>query len=229
MYNVLQTWMARAQPVAGMAHSQPHTAILVTNMRRNRTQPIVPRVTASDFYTQLGRRKLNLVVEYRNAGKLELEVTHGFLHGTARLVHVSLRLQQHDAFVTEPDFGDHALKSTAPWWLTMTPRNFIHGHEADIVPIVLVFRVGVAETNEESSFHDAASRASARSVKVGTGFASDRAPTYWLAHDLSPNRSHFGGSCALLLLVAATGRRFLVAATGRRFRTRRRSRRSSTR
>jgi hypothetical protein len=38
----------------------------------------------------------------------------------------------------------------------MTPRDFINGHEADVVPVMRVFRAGIAETNKES--HDAASR-----------------------------------------------------------------------
>jgi hypothetical protein len=57
----------------------------------------------------------------------------------------------------------------------MTPRNLIDSHEPDVVPVVRVFRAGITEANKES--HDAASRASARSAKVATGFASDRAPT----------------------------------------------------
>jgi hypothetical protein len=38
----------------------------------------------------------------------------------------------------------------------MTPRNFIDRHEADIVPVMRVFRAGIAEANKKS--HDAASR-----------------------------------------------------------------------
>jgi hypothetical protein len=56
----------------------------------------------------------------------------------------------------------------------MTPRDFIDGHEAYIVPVALKLGAGIAEPNKQS--HDAASRASARSAKVATGFASDRAP-----------------------------------------------------
>jgi hypothetical protein len=56
----------------------------------------------------------------------------------------------------------------------MTPRDFIDGHEADVVAVMRVFRAGIAETNKQA--HGAASRTSARSAKVGTGFASDRAP-----------------------------------------------------
>jgi len=47
------------------------------------------------------------------------------------------------------------LKTTAPWCETMTPRNLVDGHEADIVPITCVFRAGIAEPNKQS--HDAAS------------------------------------------------------------------------
>src|SRR5512142_2255605 len=36
----------------------------------------------------------------------------------------------------------------------MTPRDFIDGHEADIVPVLRVLRAGIAEANEEQ--HDAA-------------------------------------------------------------------------
>ena len=38
----------------------------------------------------------------------------------------------------------------------MPPRDFIDRHEADIVPIIGVFRAGIAEANKES--HGVASR-----------------------------------------------------------------------
>jgi hypothetical protein len=37
----------------------------------------------------------------------------------------------------------------------MTPRDFVDGHEADIVPVTLVSRTGIAEADKEQ--HDAAS------------------------------------------------------------------------
>ena len=46
--------------------------------------------------------------------------------------------------------------SDLPWCETMTPRNFIDGHETDIVPVTRVFRAGIAEADKEQ--HDAASR-----------------------------------------------------------------------
>jgi hypothetical protein len=56
----------------------------------------------------------------------------------------------------------------------MTPCDFVDGHEADVMAVKRVFRARIAETNKEA--HGAASRTNARSAKVGTGFASDRAP-----------------------------------------------------
>src|SRR4030081_2352000 len=35
--NTLQTWVTWAEPIAGMTYSQPHTAIFIANMRRDRT------------------------------------------------------------------------------------------------------------------------------------------------------------------------------------------------
>jgi hypothetical protein len=37
----------------------------------------------------------------------------------------------------------------------MTPRNFISGHEPDVVPVVRVLSAGITEANKEA--HDAAS------------------------------------------------------------------------
>ena len=58
----------------------------------------------------------------------------------------------------ERAFGCLALKAAAPWCETMTPRNFIDGHEPDVVPVVRVFRAGITEANKQA--HDAASPAS---------------------------------------------------------------------
>src|SRR3981081_2292394 len=59
VYDILQTWMASTQPIAGMTYSQPYTTIAVTNMRGDRTQPVVACVTATDLDPQLGGRKFD--------------------------------------------------------------------------------------------------------------------------------------------------------------------------
>src|SRR5262249_17955789 len=64
---------------------------------------------------------------------------------------------QHNALALERAFRGLALKTTAPWCETMTPRDFVNGHEPDVVPVLRVFCAGITEANKES--HDAASPA----------------------------------------------------------------------
>src|SRR3954454_3275073 len=215
---------------AGMANSQPHAPILVANMRGDRTQPVVTGDAAANLDAHLGWRQFELVLKHRDFVCSELEEIRSFLNRAPGVVHESRGTKQDHPLMIERAFSRLALKAPAPWCETMTTRNLVKSHEADVVPVVRVLRAGIAKSNKES--HDAASRASARSAKVDAGFASDRAPTYGLAHNLSANRSHFGGSCALLLLVATAGRRLGAGrgscccsrgsgAGGRRSRTRR--------
>src|SRR5262249_19090281 len=79
-----------------------------------------------------------------------------FLHRAPGVVHVGGGLEQDYALAIERAFRSLALKAAAPWSETMTPRNFINGHEADIVPVTRVSRTGIAEADKEQ--HDAASR-----------------------------------------------------------------------
>src|SRR5204863_3391332 len=144
-------------------------------------------------------RQFEFVLHHRDFVGRELEEIRSFLNRASGVVHEGQWTKQDHPLTIECAFRRLALKAAAPWCETMTPRNLIDDHKADVVPVIRVLRAGIAESNKQS--HDAASRASARSAKVDAGFAFDRAPTHELAHDLSANRSHFGGSCALLLLV----------------------------
>ena len=67
---------------AGMPNTEPHTAIIVADMRGNRAQPVMSGNTATDFYADLGRRQLEFVMEHYDIGDPELEEVRGFL--TAR-------------------------------------------------------------------------------------------------------------------------------------------------
>src|SRR5215813_1342588 len=112
---------------------------------------------AADLHPHLGRRQFELVLEDGDVAGRDLEEVGRLLHGAARLVHVGRRLEQHDALAFERAFRGLALKTTAPWCETMTPRDFVNGHEPDVVPVLRVFCAGITEANKES--HDAASPA----------------------------------------------------------------------
>src|SRR4051812_7466189 len=142
---------------AGMTYSQPHAAILVTDMRGDRTQAVVTGDAATDLDAQLGRRQFELIVKHGDLARRELEEIRSLLNRASGVVHESRRAKQDHPLMIERAFRGLALKATAPWCKTMTPSNLIDGHEADVVPVMRVLRAGIAEANKKS--HDAASRA----------------------------------------------------------------------
>ena len=80
---------------------------------------------AADLDPHLGRRQFEFVLEHGDVAGRDLEEVGRFLHGAAGLVHVGRGLEQHDALAIERAFRGLALKTTAPWCETMTPRDFI--------------------------------------------------------------------------------------------------------
>src|SRR5438552_16765809 len=114
------------------------------------------RVRASDFHAQLGRWKFDFVVKDQELRQAEPGIFKGFLNRASRFVHEGQRLQQHHPLAIERAFRRLALKTAAPGCETMTPRDFIDSHEADLVPVMRVLRAGIAEANKEA--HVRASR-----------------------------------------------------------------------
>src|ERR1043166_8769969 len=102
---------------------------------------------AADLHPHLRRRQFELVLEHGDVAGRDLEEVGCLLYGAAGLVHVRCRLEQHDALAIERAFGGLALKTTAPWCETMTPCDFLNGHEPDVVPVLRVFRAGITEAN----------------------------------------------------------------------------------
>src|SRR5581483_2561142 len=142
---------------AGVTDAEPHPAILVADMRSDRAQAVVAGDAAADLHPHLRRRQFELVLEYGDLAGPELEEVRRFLHRAPGVVHVGRGLEQDHALAIERAFRCLALKAAAPWCETMTPRNLVDGHEADIVPVTRVSRAGIAEADKEQ--HDAASRA----------------------------------------------------------------------
>src|SRR5437773_12299159 len=111
---------------------------------------------AADLDPDFRRRQFELVLKHGDVADAKLEEVRGFLNRAPGLVHVGGRPQQNDLLAIERAFRSLALKTAAPRCETVTPCNFIDGHEPDVVPVVRVFRTGVTETDKQA--HDAASR-----------------------------------------------------------------------
>src|SRR4051794_6841771 len=139
-----------------MTDPEPHPAIVVADMRGDRAQPVMAGDAATDLDADLRRRQFEFVLKHRDLAGGQFEEVGGFLNRAPGLVHERTRTKQNDALAIERAFGSLALKTAAPRCKTVTPRNFIDGHEPDIVPVVRVFRTGVTETDKQA--HDAASR-----------------------------------------------------------------------
>src|ERR1700750_2340608 len=72
---------------AGMADPQPHAAIFIADMGRNRTQTIVTGDAAADLDANLAWRQFEFILEYGDLALAELEKVRGFLNRASRLVH----------------------------------------------------------------------------------------------------------------------------------------------
>src|SRR3954452_21199527 len=115
---------------AGMTDAEPHPAILVADMGGDRAQAVVAGDAAADLHPHLAWRQFELVMEYGDVARRDLEEACRFLNAAAGIVHVSRRLEQDHALSTERAFRGLALKPAAPWRETVTPRDLVDGHEA---------------------------------------------------------------------------------------------------
>ena len=79
------------------ADADPHAAIIVPDVRRDRAQPVMPGHPAAGLHPHLGGRQIDLVVNHHDVAHRHLVEVRGLRHGSARVVHVGLGLQQQDA------------------------------------------------------------------------------------------------------------------------------------
>src|SRR5579859_2331981 len=112
---------------------------------------------AADLDANLRGRQFELILKHDDLAGPKLEEIRRFLNRPPRFVHESRRPKQDYLLMIERAFRCLALKAAAPRCKTMTARDFLNGHEADVVSVMRVFRAGIAEANKKS--HDAASRA----------------------------------------------------------------------
>src|SRR5262249_52897333 len=70
---------------AGMPDADAHAPIVVTDMRRDRAQPVVAGDAAAGLEAHLAGRKIDLVVHHHDVGEPELVEMGGFRDRTARL------------------------------------------------------------------------------------------------------------------------------------------------
>ena len=78
------TWPMHQLLDAGMTDAEPHPAIVVADMRRDRAQAVVAGDAAADLDPHLRRRQFELVVEHGDVARRDLEEAGRLLHGCGR-------------------------------------------------------------------------------------------------------------------------------------------------
>ena len=132
-----------------MPDPDTHAHVFVIEMRGDRAQAVVAGVAATDFDLELARQQVDLVVKHHHIARGELEKSRRLTNGAAALVHVGVGLEQQDFGAIEIAVAGEALEPLAPWPEAVPLGDPVKSHEADVVPIVGVFRPGISQPHEQ--------------------------------------------------------------------------------
>ncbi len=145
---VLQHVVVHQILVAGVADAEAHPPVVAPDMGIDRAQAVVPAVATTTLDPHLAGGEVEVIVQDDDLVEVELVVSSNLAQSTAGVVHVGLRLETKHLARAHPAFGDIALQAPAPRTEAVTARDLLHRHEADVVPIALIARTGIAETGE---------------------------------------------------------------------------------
>src|SRR5919106_5725648 len=115
---------------------------------RDRAQPVVPGESAPEPRLEPPQVEVALVVDDEQLLRRQLEEAEGGADGAPRLVHVGHRLEQRDARLADPQLAQIAGELAAPG-AAVAPRQLVHDHVADVVPVAGVLAARVPEARDE--------------------------------------------------------------------------------
>src|SRR3546814_8446200 len=133
-----------------MPDAAGHAAkVAAAQMRLDAAQPVMAGMAAAALDPHLGGGKVDLVVEDDDLCGRELEEAERLADRAAGLVHEGHRLEQDNALPGDGSLGNVALEAGARSRKAMAADDLVRRHETDIVPVVPVFRPGVAEPYDQ--------------------------------------------------------------------------------
>jgi hypothetical protein len=109
----------------------------------------MPGIAPARFHAQLAGRQIKLVMEDNYVGQVDLVKPRGLGHGASGFVHIGLGLKQQHARGSDGAFARQTLKSFPQRGEIEFARNGVDRHEADVVPVVRIFRAGVSQSDKE--------------------------------------------------------------------------------
>src|SRR5690606_29456934 len=135
-----------------MADADAHAPVVLAAMGIEGADAVVAPGAAAGLDAHLGGREVEFVIEDDQVGRGKLVKAHRLADRLAGQVHEGLRLDQQHLFAADATFGDQALELSRPGRKGMAAGYRVRRHEADIMPVVLVFRAGIAEACDQQ--HD---------------------------------------------------------------------------
>src|SRR5262245_46955694 len=100
---------------ARMTDANSHPAIVVADVLRDRTQPVVAGDAAADLHAHLAGRELDLVMEDGDAVEAKLVEMRRLRHRASGFIHERARQQQQRPRRPDRAFRGHALEALAEW------------------------------------------------------------------------------------------------------------------
>ena len=130
-------------------HADPQAQeLLGAELLHERAEPVVAGKTAASPRLQAAGLQVDVVVDDQQRLGLDLEEAHGRRDGTARLVHVRLRLEQRETEIAETRLRQHPRELRAPR-AALPPRELVEDEPAQVVARALVLATRVAETRDQ--------------------------------------------------------------------------------
>ena len=133
-----------------MSDAQTDAVIVRADMRMDRAQAVVPRMSATGFHTAFAGRDVQFIVKHHHIVGRQFVKPHRLAHGLTGQVHEGFGFQQDNLFTAQTALGHLRLKLGPPRREPVVRRDLIHGHKADVVAVLGVFRTGVSQSDEQS-------------------------------------------------------------------------------
>ena len=136
-----------------MADADAAAAEIALDMRLDGTQTVIAGMTAAGFQAEFSGRQIQLVMEDDNPVGRNVVITRGFAHGAATFIVIGAGFQQQDFFGTgrrlDRALAHRTLEARLPGAQTPIIGNLIECEKADIVAVIAIFRVRIAQTDDQ--------------------------------------------------------------------------------
>ncbi|MNX84031.1 hypothetical protein D3C86_1158110 [compost metagenome] len=135
--------------LARMADAHAAPAEVGAQVADQAADAVLARCAAAGLHAEAARGQVDLVVEDDDLAGFDLVEARRLADRAAALVHIGLRFHQQDldraVGAVDLAFADDGLELGPLGTEAPAARDLVHGHEADVVAVLLVFGARIAE------------------------------------------------------------------------------------